>query len=205
VYTVSRAIQTGALDPAMDDPSVLPCRDVRMIIKAAREQVLTASEGSTGKPVVDCRSGLFGNLELDRPAGFSLDHCGAVLHSATNAHVAHPEPHQVATPQLAIDGQIEECEVASVPLKLEPDRPYLLRFEGAFLAGQASLVPWSFVKANERWVRSVHGLSPRPDHPPQARVTERLYRSPLVLRKLTFSAEPPKRADLLRSGRSRLN
>ncbi len=70
VGPISRAIETGALHPVMYDPSVLPCRDVRMITKSARKQVLTASEGSTGKPVLDCRSGLFGNLELDPACRF---------------------------------------------------------------------------------------------------------------------------------------
>ena len=74
-------------------------RDVPMVTKAARKQVLTASKGSTGKPVVDCRSGLFGNLELNRSAGFPLDHRRVILHSATDAHAAQPEaPREVATP-----------------------------------------------------------------------------------------------------------
>jgi len=42
VSPVSRAGETGALDPAMDDPSVLSSRNVWLAVKAAREEVLAA-------------------------------------------------------------------------------------------------------------------------------------------------------------------
>ena len=68
---------------------------------------------------------------MDRPTGFSLDYRGAVLHSVSDANVAHPEPHEVAAPQLAVDGEIEQSEVASALFKLEPDAncPDLLWFQ----------------------------------------------------------------------------
>jgi hypothetical protein len=77
-----------------------------------------------------------------------------------DAHVAHQKPCEVAAPELAIDGKIEEREVASVPLKLESDAdcPDLLRFERAFLASEATLVSGSFGEANERRDQGVHGL-----------------------------------------------
>src|SRR6476620_1948793 len=40
VDPVSRAVETGALDPTVDDPSVLSSRYVRLVMKAAREEVL---------------------------------------------------------------------------------------------------------------------------------------------------------------------
>jgi hypothetical protein len=80
--------------------------------------------------------GLFGDLKLDWPAGLSLNDAGAVSYLAANANVVDAQPHEVATAQLAVDGEIEQCEVAPTPLKLEPnaDCPDLLRFQGAFLA-----------------------------------------------------------------------
>ena len=94
----------------MDDTGVLPCRDVRLVMKAARKEVLAFPWSGIGQPIADCCSGLFGDLELDRPAGFLLDYRGAVLHSVSDAYVAHPEPHEVAAPQLAVDGEIEQCQ-----------------------------------------------------------------------------------------------
>ena len=40
VRPISRAIETGAFNLAVDDTSVLPCRYVRLIMKAARKEVL---------------------------------------------------------------------------------------------------------------------------------------------------------------------
>jgi len=118
---------------------------------------------------------LFGNLELNRSAGFPLDHGGAILNAASDAHVAYPQPHEIATPQLAIDCEIEEREVASTPLKLEPnaDGPDLFRFERAFLPREASLVPRSFCKANERWDRGAHDCLLDPTAPAPAQVIRR--------------------------------
>jgi len=119
----------------MDDTSVLPGREVLQIMNAAWKEVLRASWGRMGKPIADCCSGLLGDLELDRPAGFPLDYRGTVLHPASHAHVAHLEPHEVAAPELAVDGEIKQSEVASALFKLEPDadRPDLLRSQRTFL------------------------------------------------------------------------
>jgi hypothetical protein len=135
---------------------------------------------------------LFGDLELDRPAGLPLDHRGAVLDTPPDAYVAHPQPHEVAAPQLAINGEIEEREVASTLFKLEADadRPNLLRLERAFLAGEAAFVPGSFGKANERWDAACMVCLLDPTAPPQrgSSIDPRriIYRSPLC----------PKKADL---------
>ena len=105
----------------MDDTGVLPCRDVRLLMKAARKEVLAVPWGGIGQPIADCCSGMLSDLELDWPPGFLLDYRGSVLHSVSDAYVAHPEPHEVAAPQLAVDGEIEQSEVTSALLKLGPD------------------------------------------------------------------------------------
>jgi hypothetical protein len=86
---------------------------------------------------------LFGDFELDRSAGFPLDHRGAVPDSAPDAHIADLEPHEVAAPQLAVEGQIEQSEVASTLFELKPDAdcPDLLWLQRALLADEAVLVP----------------------------------------------------------------
>jgi hypothetical protein len=112
---------------------------------------LAALWGGIGQPIADCCSGLFGDLELDWPPIFLLDYLGAVLHSVPDAYVPHPEPHEVAAPQLAVDGEIEQREVAATPFKLEPDANYpdLLRSQRTFLTSKATLVPGSFGKADK--------------------------------------------------------
>jgi hypothetical protein len=136
----------------VDDPSVLSCRDVRLIMKAAREEVLPVPWNAIGDPIADCCSGLFGDFELDRSAGFPLDHRGAVPDSAPDAHVVDLEPHEVTAPQLAIEGQIEQSEVASTLFELKPDAdcPDLLWFQRALLADEAALVPGGTMRQCDR-------------------------------------------------------
>jgi hypothetical protein len=51
VGAINRAIETGSLDPAMDDASVLPCREVQLVAGAAREEELTAPWRAIAKPI----------------------------------------------------------------------------------------------------------------------------------------------------------
>jgi len=120
----------------MYDAGVLPRRDVRLAPQTTWKEEPAAYECVIGEPIADCCLGLFGDLKLDWPAGLSLNDAGAVSYLAANANVVDAQPHEVATAQLAVDGEIEQCEVAPTPLKLEPnaDCPDLLRFQGAFLA-----------------------------------------------------------------------
>jgi hypothetical protein len=132
---------------------------VLLIMNAAWEEVLSVSWDRIGKPIANCCSRLFGDLELDRPARFPLDYRGSVLHPVPDAHVAYPQPHEVAAPQLAIDGEIEQSKVASALFKLEPDAdcPDLPRSQRTFLTNEAALVPGHFGKADERWDRGLRG------------------------------------------------
>ena len=70
---------------------------------------------------------MFGDFELDRSTGLPLDHGGAVSHLATEVNLVDLQPYEVATPQLAVDGEIEQGEVALTMLQLKPDtdRPYV--------------------------------------------------------------------------------
>jgi hypothetical protein len=45
---ISRAIETGALDPAMDDAGVLSRRDVRLAAQATSEELLPVPKLGTG-------------------------------------------------------------------------------------------------------------------------------------------------------------
>ena len=86
---------------------------------------------------------MLGNLKLDRPTGFSLTDGGAVSYLAANANVVDAQLDEVAAAQLTVDGEVEQCEVAPAPLKLEPnaDCPDLLWFQGG-VSGQ-SVAPCS--------------------------------------------------------------
>jgi hypothetical protein len=64
---------------------------------------------------------LFGDPELDGPARLPLDYRGPVLHTTANANIAHPEPHEIAAAQPAVDSEIEQRKIAPPLFKLEAD------------------------------------------------------------------------------------
>jgi hypothetical protein len=151
----------------MDNASVLSRRDVRLVMKAAREQVLLGPKLGTGYPIADRRPGLLGDLELDRPGRFLLDHGSTVPYLRSDTYVLHSEPHEVATAQLAVDRDIKQCQVPATVFKLESDadRPDLFWFERTLLADEAPLVPGVSSKTNKRWDHGAHGSLLDPDRP----------------------------------------
>ena len=50
VSAIGGAVQSGARDPGMDDPSILSCREVRVRPEAAREEILAVSRVDLRKP-----------------------------------------------------------------------------------------------------------------------------------------------------------
>src|SRR6202795_3335616 len=82
VGAVGRAVEPGTLDPGMDDPRILPGREVRLRPEAAREEVPSIPGLDLGKPGSDRGSGLFGNFELNRPARLFLNDGCAVSNPA---------------------------------------------------------------------------------------------------------------------------
>jgi hypothetical protein len=54
----------------------------------------------------------FSDFKLNRPTGFLLKNQRPGCHAPAVADVAHPKAHQVASPQFAVDSQIEQCEVS---------------------------------------------------------------------------------------------
>src|ERR1051325_3812283 len=85
VRSISRAIQTGALDPAMDNRSVLSGRDIRLVAEPAREKELAARCPASAKPITDRSPGLLSHLELDRPVGFLLNNSSSVANILSHA------------------------------------------------------------------------------------------------------------------------
>src|SRR5215472_15912151 len=103
----------------MDDAGVLPCREMRPQPETARKQVSTTTSFEGSQPLADRAPGLFGDLEQHRPAGFLLDHRRPIADSPAGEYVVDPQPHEVATSELAVDGQIEHRKIALTALQLQ--------------------------------------------------------------------------------------
>jgi hypothetical protein len=143
VCAVRRTIEAGALDPTMDDAGVLPCREMRPQPETAWKQVSTSTSVKGSQPLADRAPGLFCDLELHRPAGFFLDHGRSLANPPAGAHLIDPHPNEVATSELAVDGQIEHRKIALAVLQLQANTncPDILRLQRTLLAVQATLVP----------------------------------------------------------------
>jgi hypothetical protein len=60
------------------------------------------------EPAFHSFAGLLGDLELNRPAGFSLHDSGSGPHPPIEGHVVDPERDQVTGSQLAVEIQVEQ-------------------------------------------------------------------------------------------------
>jgi hypothetical protein len=69
----TRVVETDASHPAMDDPSVLACRNVGLLKDATRKEKPPLPDFENGQPILDRRTSLLGEFELDRPARLFLD------------------------------------------------------------------------------------------------------------------------------------
>src|SRR5215470_2128424 len=84
---IGRAIEPSARDPRMDDPGILPGRQVRLRSDPAGKEVSGAAASDVGKPRLDRGSGLLGDLELHRPARLLLNDGRAVTDPTANADI----------------------------------------------------------------------------------------------------------------------
>jgi hypothetical protein len=57
--------------------------------------------------------------------------------------VSHSEPHEIAGPELTVDGQVEQGKLTGALGKLQPDAdgPNLLKAQRCFLSDQFAFVP----------------------------------------------------------------
>src|SRR5262245_11342441 len=84
---IGRASKPSARDPRMDDPGILPGRQVRLRSDPAGKEVPGAPASSVGKPRLDRGSGLLGDLELHRMVRLLLNYGSAVTDPAADADI----------------------------------------------------------------------------------------------------------------------
>src|SRR4030095_11397550 len=86
---------------------------------------------------------LLSDLKLDRPLGLLLHHNRARGDSISVDHIADAEANQIAAAQLAVNCEIEQCELSGSPghLQSNSDGPDLFQLQRGLLAEQPALVP----------------------------------------------------------------
>ena len=82
--------------------------------------------------------------ELDRALGLVLHDHRARCHLVAVADVPDLQPHQVAAAELAVDSQVEKCQLPHPVLHLEANSqcPDVLELERRLLPNDLALVPW---------------------------------------------------------------
>src|SRR6201993_1431296 len=105
---IGRAIKPSARDPKMDDPGILPSRQVWLHSDPAGKEGTGVPVSNAGKPRLDRGSGLLGDLELHRPARFLLNDGRAVTDTTADADILDLQPHEIAAPEFAVDREVEQ-------------------------------------------------------------------------------------------------
>src|SRR6266496_948333 len=116
---VRRLIKPNRSRPGMNDPGILPSRKVRRRRHTARKEELLRLQAGGRDPSTDRVPRLFGDLELHRPLGLLLHDNRAWGDMTALEHIADVKPHQVAPAQLAVDGEIEQCEFPGSMIQLQ--------------------------------------------------------------------------------------
>ena len=81
-------------------------------MRASSEQEIARVLSYRLEIIIDCQSGLLGDLELDGPPCLPLSHGCAVHGASIGGYIAHPEAYDIATAQFAIDSKIKEGQVS---------------------------------------------------------------------------------------------
>jgi hypothetical protein len=139
---VFRRVETELLDPALENARVVTSGEVRRVVDAARKQEVLGRQPRLLDPLLRRVSSDLGDLELNRSLGLVLHHQGSRRYSIAVANVPDLQAHQVATAQLAVDSQVEQCELPHTALHLQPDAQSsdVLDFERSLLADDLDFV-----------------------------------------------------------------
>jgi hypothetical protein len=139
-------IQADAGNPLRNKPSIFFGREPAFSASPSTEQKFTRLLRASSQVFIDGLSGLLGQFEPDGLAGFPLADRRDRLRSRLV-----PRP-RLASAQLAVDPQVEHCEIArsSFGLQLTPDGPNVLWPEGRFDACKLSFIPRRVPPANGR-------------------------------------------------------
>lgn len=136
-------LQPYRCDPIADQPGILTGRDVQPLVEAARPQMFRSDHQRVIEPGRNRFARSLGDLEANRFPGLALDDRGPLLDLAGRVNISNLEPHEITAPQFAVDGEVEQRQVADIggDFEPDPDRPDMLWQQRSLLADDAALVP----------------------------------------------------------------
>src|SRR6516162_8731841 len=118
-------VQSDARNPFCDEPPILPCCHGLTNPPAAGEQKMAWHLAGRLEVVVNGLARLLRQLEADWTPGLSLAHRRTSERVSVRGNVFDLHRDDIAASQLAINGEIEHCQLADSPfdLKLRPNGP----------------------------------------------------------------------------------
>ena len=141
VRAVASGVESDTRNPVLDQALILARSQMRTSADPAREEPVSVSKPSFPDPGIQCLARCGRDLETDRRPGLLLDHARALPGHTHLGNIGHRQAHQIAAPELGVDGEIEEGEVANAlgKLKADADRPDLLRLQRRLLAARIAI------------------------------------------------------------------
>ena len=112
------------------------------MITTATEQKFARFLASRFDVIVDRLPRLLRQLKPDRPTSLLLPRCGAIDRIPAGCNILDAKRDDIATPQLAVDCQIEHRQVGRPSLHLQSgtDRPYMFWRQRRLLPDKLALV-----------------------------------------------------------------
>src|SRR5215470_5908020 len=112
-------------NPARYKPGVLPSGHAAVVVTPTNEQKFAGFLASGFDVIVHGLTRLLRQFKPDGPTGLLLAHCGAIDRIPARCHVLDPKCDDITPPQLAVDCEIEHCQVSRPSLHLQSgtDRP----------------------------------------------------------------------------------
>jgi hypothetical protein len=112
------------------------------IATTGEEELIRLASGQA-QVLVDGRTGLVCELEPYRPARLALPNGCPIDGIPTRCHVIHAYGHEITSAQLAVDGEVEQSEVALSIRRLQlcPDGPNMAGPQRRLCANQLALIP----------------------------------------------------------------
>ena len=128
--------------PVAHDPGILARGKVWASMETAWPEILTANHFGIVDPSLQRLARRVGDLEAHGFARLALRDRSAFFNAARRVHVVHLQANQIAASEFAVDGHVEQREIALVVGHFQPDAdgPDMLGKKWPLLADDAAFV-----------------------------------------------------------------
>ena len=126
--------ETDTCYPLVDKPRVLAGAEMPIMINPAGKDIIVHSSAAPIQPSEQTCPSIRQEFDLNGPPRFLLHHNCSRSHLSASDNVTDLHLHQVTTPKLAVDRQIDQRAIAQAAalVEVKSSFPGLLRLQGRF-------------------------------------------------------------------------